>query len=308
MMAAPTSPSSVTIDWSLGLNQSDPESTLISGIGQGPALGLMMIDPTAVLGGPTTNGPVTAPNPQPIMTLGINSAGSPTGSSSIDSPDFASGTGALILSFGGNAIGRPTIEGDQILTAASVGSGNSVALAALGEGIGFGQAVSNGTHNHIKNQFDDDSIVEADAVAETTIVSDARPETPLEIAVIEPETPRQNGQGVLERLGSLFDPFSISRESLAELTDDIPAGSATKAAGSNHGEVLTDFDEPEKLQQASFQAPMGAGLLALALYRSRSTIARWARGRRRTLVGRAVSTSPTNPRSPAFRPDAHFRK
>ncbi len=302
MMASPT-PSSVTIDWSLGLNQSDPESTLISGIGQGPALGLMVIDPTAVLGAPSSNGPLTAPNPQPMTTLGINSAVSPTGSSSIDSPNFASGTGALILSFGGNAVGRPTIEGDQILTAASVGSGNSVALAALGEGIGFGQSASNNTRNVIKNYLDQDSIVETDAVDETTIVSDASPETPLTIAVIEPETPNRNGGGVLERLGSLFDPFSISGESLAEITGDAPTDASANAAKSNRGEVFNDFEESDKLQHASFQAPIGAGLLALALYRSRSTIARWARGRRRNLVGRAISTAPTNPRRPAGRPN-----
>lgn len=302
MMASPT-PSSVTINWSLGLNQSDPESTLISGIGQGPALGLMVIDPTAVLGAPSSNGPLTAPNPQPMMTLGINSAISPTGSYSIDSPNFASGTGALILSFGGNAVGRPTIEGDQILTAASVGSGNSVALAALGEGIGFGQSASNNTRNVIKNYFDQDSIVETDAVDETTIVSDASPETPLTIAVIEPETPNRNGGGVLERLGSLFDPFSISGESLAAINGDAPTDASANAAKSNRGEVFNDFEESDKLQHASFQAPIGAGLLALALYRSRSTIARWARGRRRNLVGRAISTAPTNPRRPAGRPN-----
>lgn len=148
------------VSWSF--TENDLEAILSNGVGQGPALDLMLIAPTVPTPTPTPTpapgSPVVNPAPAPSVTTAptapTHSEGPSAGHADPASSGTATGSRAagLVLTLGGSLVGSPSLRAESVAAVGPGTSSNTTALAlnsaGVIQGINYGPVLGSSWGSH----------------------------------------------------------------------------------------------------------------------------------------------------------------
>ncbi len=293
----------------------DYEQVLLNGVGQGPALNLRLIAPS--VSSPVTPSPSPSPTPWPVPSpsppMGPTQPGSPgsttpeTGSGpgqshggSVSAPRSTSGSGStaesssrtgLLLTFGGQPVGRAIPGAGSVSPVGPSLGPNAVAVASAAamppQSIDLSPApiAGHGTESWANPEPDGGP---GDAPTDGALIAGA--EVP--IMGIAPG-PIQDDADILERLRSGLAAWLSSQVPLESQAPEAlaladphaapPLGTVSEAGHRSEG-------DSGRIEQAGLASPFQIGLAAYLVIQSRTSISRWL-GRRARWQSRSRSGS-----------------
>ncbi|HEV3166757.1 MAG TPA: copper resistance protein CopC [Isosphaeraceae bacterium] len=293
----------VLVHLNITLPQSLPDSLLANGIGQGPALNLMLIAPTVLTPGPspTQDPPPTSMPDAPPMAPSVATLLAPialpssTGGGSVPSMPPSAGTTAvsadsrlsILVTLGGSSdfIGRPSSQGNKV---AAVGPGD-YALASSQErpplGIMLGGKRSNPLAGRrsaprLSRSFRKNGQDIADSVGAPTNGAMLPDDAALGSLVAQNSEAERNGMNLANE--SIAQQYAASAQSQADPASVDPSANDPKLAANMVAEGEADADTSPGSEQASLSSPLGVGLIAAIVMHYRRQIGRWVGGKRKS--------------------------